>query len=153
MLNVQINIQGTPELINKFKRLNSGLTDFSPAMTEIGKLVEDYYSGQVFSSQGAVLGLKWPTLKATTIKNKLKHYPQYATTPLIRTGAMKNSFKSKPTRKDVTISNTAEYFKYHQSTAARSKLPRRAMMSINKDVKSIVKQVIEADIAKKLRTA
>jgi phage gpG-like protein len=153
MLNVDIHITGTADVIAKFKRLNLSLTDFKPIMEKVGSEVSKYYRGQVFASQGGVFGVKWPTTLAATTKYKLKHYPQYATTPLIRTGDMQNSFRFDADNNSVTISNPTPYFKYHQSSAARkSNLPRRQMMGINNPVKSIVRQIIDADIKAKLRS-
>lgn len=151
MLTVEVRITGAKEMIAKLKQINTSLLNFREPLAQIGKELESYYSNNVFSDQGASLGVRWPTLAAKTIMYKKKHYPQYATTPLIATGTMKDSFVSKATINTVTVTNTAPQFKYHQSSAARKKIPYRPMMGINDDVKTIVKTILQADITQKLQ--
>lgn len=153
MLQVSVRITGTQATIDKLRRLDASLLNFSSAMNEIGTDLKGYFSGQVFASQGGALGVKWPTLAASTVLYKRKHYPQYATTPLIRTGAMQKSFYSKSTSTSVTVGNNVpgDYFKYHQ--LGTSRMPRRQMIGISDDVQTIVRNVIQADISKKLESA
>lgn len=179
MLRATVKIQGDQETIDRLRRLDNGLLNFSSAMTQIGSEAKKYFSGQVFASQGGVLGVKWPTLAAKTVLYKLKRYPQYASTPLIRTGTMKRSFYAKSTATSVTIGNTAPYFPYHQlgtgigggrsgttfklGSLARAysigsqgrgrHLPARRMLAINDDLMDIVKRVLQADIARKVKGA
>jgi phage gpG-like protein len=153
MLQITVKITGTREVIDKLRRLDVGLFNFSEAMSDIGDEVKSYFSGQVFASQGGVIGVVWPTLAVSTMLYKRKHYPQYATTPLIRTGAMQGSFTSAPTSNSVTISNSAPYFKYHQSSAPRTKIPYRPMMAINDDVTNTVRRILQVDIASKIESA
>jgi phage gpG-like protein len=150
MLQISVRVTGTEEVITKLRRLGAGLHDFSEAMALTGTELTGFFSGQVFASQGGALGVRWPTLAASTVMEKLKHYPAYATTPLIRTGEMQHSFRSTPTPTSVTITNDAPYFKYHQSSAPRHKIPYRPMMGINGEVQTIVKKIIQADIARKI---
>lgn len=155
MLAVTVRITGTQDVINKLKRLDSGLLNFEQPFKMIGEELVHYYSygGQVFGSQGGVLGVKWPTLAAKTIMYKQKHYPVYATTPLVRTKTMSEAFKAKATAKSLTISNDTPYFKYHQSSEARHKIPYRPMMGINDDVGNIIKKILTADIKSKIEAA
>jgi phage gpG-like protein len=153
MLLIEVHLIGYQRTIKKLQMVGSGLHNFYGAMTEIGGELSNYYSGQVFDSQGAVLGVPWPTLAASTVLYKRKYYPRYATTPLIRTGVMRDSFRSRASARKVVIDNPTPYFKYHQSTAPRSKIPYRPMMGINQDVRNIVKKIIEADIRRKIEAA
>ena len=153
MLQITVKISGTQEVIDKLRRLDDGLMNFSESMAQIGDELKSYFSGQVFASQGGVLGVRWPTLAAGTILYKRKHYPAYATTPLIRTGGMQESFTADSTGRSVTISNTAPYFKYHQSNAPRTKIPYRPMMGINDDVQTIVHKILQAEVQRKIEAA
>lgn len=147
MLAVTVRITGTQDVINKLKRLDLGLLNFEKPLKTIGSELIDYYEGQVFASQGGALGVKWVALSAKTQAYKRKHYPQYATSPLIRTGQMRyNSFHFSASSNHLTIENSAPYFKYHQSTEARHKIPYRPMMGLNSDTNNIIKNVIKADI-------
>lgn len=152
MLQVEIKVQGTSEAIANLAKLNVELLDYKEALTAIGKSVTHYFANDVFATQGGALGVVWPTLAASTVKEKIKHYPAYANSPLVRSGAMQQSFTYEASSHEVVITNDAPYFKYHQSTEARSKIPRRAMMGINEPVKTMIKTILEADVALKVRS-
>lgn len=153
MLTVTITVKGGDKVNSKLKRLGSSLYNFSDAMKLIGQQAGDYYSNQAFNSQGGVFGSPWPALSPRTLAAKIKLYPQFANVPLVATGTMKDSFEATTTRQSVVISNTAPYYKYHQSTLPRRKIPRRQMAGINAPIKRIVKMIIQDDIKKKIRTA
>ena len=153
MLNVVVKATGTNDAIVKFKALDLSMRNFTAPMTAIGKSLTEYFSNDVYASQGGVLGSAWPTLSLATTKYKAKNFPQYDTTPLIRTGLMKKSYTYNVTPNSVVISNTAPYFKYHQSTQPRSKIPYRPSMGINDPVKLIITTIIKADIEAKMEAA
>jgi hypothetical protein len=153
MLKVEIRISGDAALVGRLDALKIGLRDFTAPLTVIGEELKNYYGNDVFATQGGAIGIPWPTLAASTVKQKLRKYPTYASTPLIRTGKMKSSFRAKVSPVSLEISNDAPYFKYHQSTAPRSKIPYRPMMAINTEVKSIIQRVIQADVDAKVAAA
>jgi phage gpG-like protein len=152
-VSVSVNISGDTATIDKINALKESLENFSQAFKTLGAELVSYASNQVFSTQGGVYGTPWKSLAASTQAYKVKHYRQYASLPLIATGLMKNSFDFLATPNTLTIGNTAPYFVYHQSSAPRTKLPRREMLGVNVDVESIIKQVIDADIRDKLTAA
>jgi len=118
-------------------------------MSEIGDEVAKYYANQGFNSQGGVFGAAWTPLKRTYALRKARRYP--GRPPLVASGAMRDSFTYTAGSQEVLIGNKAEYFKYHQSTAPRSKMPRRQMMGINDPVRRTVRAIIEKEIQQKLR--
>jgi hypothetical protein len=63
---------------------------------------------------------------------------------------MQFSFVAQATANSVVISNTKPYFKYHQSTEPRRRLPRRQMLGINDDVIDIVQQLVRAEVSAKI---
>lgn len=150
---VSIEIRGSAEVRRKLKRLGPSLTNFRSAMGDIGQDVTEYYQNTAFASQGGVFGKVWARLRPSTINYKSKNYPQYVNAPLLATGAMRDGFTYTPGQTSVLITNTAPYYKYHQSTAQRSKLPRRQMAGINQPVKEIVRERLREDIKKKIRSA
>jgi phage gpG-like protein len=149
-LSVSINISGNEEFMAKLKKLDAGLSDFSKPLKTIGEDLKKYYAGQAFQSMGGVYNMPWAKLAPSTQLFKKKHYPEYAANPLIATTNMRKRFTSQTTATKLVISNSAPYFVYHQSSAPRRKLPRRQMIGINSDVKSVIKQGIEKDIHQKL---
>lgn len=185
MLQATVTVTGTQEAIDKLSSIDAGLLNFSGAMAQIGEEAKNYFSEQVFASQGAVIGHPWPPLSPITLymrgaeHTKLderqagfvgflhnKQGQQGGRNSLIAAGisavaplttghpdGMQHSFTAVSTTTSVTIGNSKDYFKYHQSSAPRHKIPYRPMMAINDDVKTIVQNIIQADIRQKIASA
>lgn len=151
MLQVTVTITGSKETRKRLDRLGASLLNFKDAMDEIGKTSADYFSNQGFASQGGVFGAKWQPLQARYAVRKFRRFP--GRSPLVASGAMQRGFTYTAGRQEVTVSNKTEYFKYHQSTAPRSHLPRRQMMGINQPIKNFVGTIIKDDITRKIRAA
>lgn len=152
MLSVAITIKGDKETIAALGKLSSSFLNFQMAMRSIGKELTNYYGNNVFNSQGGAIGQRWPALAQATKNYKAKKY--FTGTPLVNTGAMKQGFESTfPDVNSVTIGNKMYYFKYHQSSAPRTRLPRRVMMSTGGNVKTIIGTIIDADIKAKIEKA
>lgn len=150
-MQVSVTVTGDKEVITKLRSLGSKLLDFSVAFAVLGRELTDYYEGKVFSSQGGALGEPWARLSPAYAARKGKMYPGRGT--LVATGQMQRSFTTRVTPSTLIIGNDAPYFKYHQSTEERNVIPRRAMLGVNSEVKSIVKQIIEQDISTKIQAA
>lgn len=150
-LAITIEIKGDKQAISRLKKLGHTLLNFEDAMKEIGGELKKYYGNQAYASQGGVFNDKWPRLSPRYAAWKAKHYPGAG--PLIRTGTMKNSYVFESDRDSVTITNDAPQFKYHQSTAPRHKIPRRATIGVNQDVRTIVQNIIDNDIREKMKKA
>jgi phage gpG-like protein len=148
MLKMSIKITGDKAVMRKLGNLRT--MNLTTAFKEIGEEAIDYYSNDSFATSGTNLGRKWPALNPAYKKWKEKKYGT-ASRMLVATGTMQKSFFAKTTKNSVAISNKADYYKYHQSTAPRSKIPRRPMAGINKHIKDIVRTAINKDIDKILR--
>lgn len=147
-LSITINISGTQEELNKLAKLKGGLRDFTTAMRTVGDLMVKYYAGKGYASQGGVFGVVWPSLNPVYARRKAISYPGRGI--LEASGTMKRSFDATSTSDSVSVTNTAPYAIYHQSTEPRTKMPYRPIMRINDDVKDIVRAVLQQDIQKKL---
>ena len=120
-------------------------------MRNIGRLASRYFSNQGFNSRGGVFGERWEPLNRAYAIAKARRFP--GKPPLVATGAMRDGFFAKPRQSSVVIDNRAPQYKYHQSTAPRSKLPRRPMAAINDPIREIVRQELQKSIEKKIRMA
>lgn len=120
-------------------------------MNKIGDEAARYFANQGFSSQGGVFGARWSPLAKRTIVQKSKRFP--GKSPLVRTGKMRDSFTYSASSRQVVIGNKMDYFKYHQSTLPRTKLPRRQMMGVNGPVRKMVQDIISDEIKLKIRNA
>lgn len=150
-LSIQVKITGSDRVRRKMTKLGSSLYNFKDAMNQIGRDGSRYFQGTAWQSQGGVYGNKWDALSANYASRKAKRYPGRG--PLEKTGTMRRSFDHEATRSSVVIGNTTPYFEYHQSSAPRSKIPRRQMIGVSSGFKSIVRDIIQEDIKKKIRNA
>lgn len=150
-MNIQIIVKGDKETKAKLNRLGKSIYNLKHAMELIGRDSAKYFSNQGYSSQGGVFGSPWPPLSTRTLTSKNKSYP--GRPPLVRTGQMQNSFEYNANGSQVVITNSASYFKYHQSTLPRRKIPRRQTMGINNPIKKIITEHIHNEIRKKIASA
>jgi phage gpG-like protein len=134
-MNIEFQIEGEVQLNRRLRVLSTSLDDFSGAFSKIGGYLGSFFKNEVFDTEGGVFGERWAI-------GQYYHKLQ-------RTGKMKNSFIHKEAKDYVLITNTAPYFKYHQSKLPRRKLPRRIMMKIDESRRQrIIKYFQEAIITK-----
>jgi phage gpG-like protein len=150
-MRIQIKITGDEQTIQRLQKLGDRLGQWQPELNQIGGELETYFSGRVFASQGGAIGQNWQRLSPGYAKWKAKHYP--GRPPLVRTGKMIGGFRHSATNTKLEVTNRMPYFKYHQSSAPRTKIPYRPMMAANDDVKTIVATIIDAGVRKRLSGA
>lgn len=155
-MQITIVIKGDKEFIGKMRKLDRNMLNHRTAMKNIGKKLKRYYGDKAFDSQGGEFGEVWPDLKKSTVDSRIRRAGGAAAgvgarEPLVVTGKMKRSFHYKNTKDSVTISNRADYFKYHQSALPRRRLPRRQMIGINDKVRRLVRQEIRNSVKRKLQ--
>lgn len=122
-------IEGERQLSRRLIGLESDLKDYSYPFQQSADFLTGVFSRDVFETQGAVIGERWKRLSPYTVAQKAKR--GYPSTPLVGSGAMRGSFLTIVSSDQAVIYNTAAYFKYHQSKAPRTHLPRRVMMKIH----------------------
>jgi len=135
-LKLSWSIEGEKKLLRKLRNIGEGVKDWTPAFEKASTKLKDIFSNDVFKTRGAVIGESWQPLKPKYLAQKRRQ--GYVDDPLIKTGLMKSSFVSEVTKDYAIISNTAEYFKYHQSNKPRNKIPRRVMMKIDNPQKTMI---------------
>lgn len=148
-LELSLEVKNAEQVAKMLTNIGLDINDLQGAMSDVGDHAKKYFGGQVFASRGGVLGQPWPRLSTAYAAQKAKRYPGRPV--LVRTGLMQRSFTSKPTAMSVTITNNAPYFKYHQSSAARKKIPRRVMIGIYTGMQSDVTNIIAAALSKKIQ--
>ncbi len=128
-LELNFTIEGEKQLSRRLRGIEAKFKDWKPEFRKTGSTLLKTFRDN-FQTQGRTLGVPWQRLKPSTIKQKIK-LGYAGAGPLVRTGLMKRSFLSRPSSKQVVVSNPTPYFPYHQSSATRKKLPRRVMMKID----------------------
>jgi phage gpG-like protein len=135
---IQWTVEGETQLSRKLVGLRSDLKDYQRPFSDAAFYLKSVFSRDVFETQGAAIGEKWKRLSPVTVAQKARR--GYPSTPLVGSGAMQNSFATIVSSDQAVIYNTAAYFKYHQSRAPRTRIPRRVMMKLaNRQKEEIVR--------------
>lgn len=151
MTQISIQVKGSKQAIKKLQRIAKEIVDFRAEMREVGQYLAKYYSTMPFVSAGGVYGAGWPKLSPKYAVRKAMLYPGR---PMLQaTGKMANSFAFQSGASFSRVVNNDPKFVYHQSSAARSKIPRRMMMAITDQHIKTIKTIIEKGIQDKLRSA
>lgn len=176
-LQVTVIVRGNKETQAKLLKLGKDLIDFSGANAEIGEELKSFYSGQVFTSQGRALGVRWKALTAAYARRKAKKHSGSGL--LVASGDMQKAFKYEADKSGVLIYNDDPKFEWHQlgtgfkgssksqvavarhilglgggsSMSRGGNLPARKMMGVNTNVKTIISKIVDRDIERKLQRA
>lgn len=146
---LSVEIQGVAELKRYLKSVGLTLRDTKDAMSEVGKQMTKFFSGEVFASRGGVIGERWPALSSAYAAYKAKKWP--GRPPMVASGLLQRSFRYKAGSVSVTIDNTAQHFPYHQSSAVRRRLPRRVLMKLDAKRADDARRIIAVNLANKIR--
>lgn len=131
---MKVEVQGMEKVLKKLHNLERGVKDLTPAFTDVSVVLIQEFKAN-FNAQGNVLEAPW--------KPRVKSYPW----PLLqKTGKMKSSWLSKPTRKDLEISNTAKYAQYHHFGSTR--LPVRKLVNKTNKIMKMALDRIELYLKK-----
>ena len=119
-------------------KLTQALTDFSPVLISIGKVVSKYEQLN-FDSQGSVFNSPWHPLSPNTIKQKER---LGFTQDLVRTGKLRDSLQDLMfTPTSVSIPNKIDYANY--INLGTSKMPARILVGVSRDEVEEIKQLIQ----------
>lgn len=148
-LQLSWQIEGKQELSRVLREVGKGIKDWTPAFRETSQELVKIFANDVFATRGKAIGESWKPLKPSYLAKKTAD--GYPADPLIRTGKMKQNFKSLFQSDKAEIWNSTVYFKYHQSDAPRtSNLPRRVIMKLGENQKQLVVKIFHTYWYKKI---
>lgn len=137
MISLDITLEGDKLMSRALMVSADRLKDFTKPLTESAQLLQKSFQLN-FDAQGAMFGGWAPR------KPQMRHGARVDTWPLLeKTGTMRGSFYSDVAADTAVLGNNSPYFKYHQSNAARTKLPRRVMMDINDANKVLIQKTFQ----------
>ena len=148
MLTISWSIEGEKQLVRRLRGIRVEAADWRPAFDQASRELRGIFANDVFQSQGRAIGTRWPPLKPSYAAQKARQYPGKGM--LEATGQMRQSFKRMFGPDQAAIWNTAEHFKYHQSNRPRRKLPRRMMMYLGHEQRSLVVKVFHTHWQRKI---
>lgn len=125
-INITFEIEGEKQVAGTLTDIGGKLDNVDEPLKNIRKYLLKTWQRN-FQSAGKLLGKPWKKLKPETVRRK------GGRGGILRdSGTMVRSFVGEVRNDTLTMSNTTDYFKYHQSRKPRtSNLPRRIMMRIN----------------------
>jgi len=147
-LELVFSIEGETQLMRRLGDISRDVKNWTSEFRQVGDLLLKTFR-ENFRSEGKTLGEPWSPLKASTLieKRRLGFPPDI----LVRTGRLRDSFKSKPERYEVVVSNPTPYFIYHQSRRPRHRLPRRVMMKIDDKRKQLIVKMFQKSVENMLQ--
>ena len=138
---IKWQIEGVTELSRKLEIISQKVTDWTPAFQDTADTLKSIFSGDVFDTEGGAIEETWQQLSTAYAKRKAKKYPGKGI--LEATGAMKNGFLTIWNGQMAEVWNQATYFKYHQSNAPRTKMPRRVMMKLADQQREQIQKIFQ----------
>jgi hypothetical protein len=149
MLTLQWSIEGEKQLVRRLRGIREEAVNWQPAFDEASKELQEIFANDVFQTQGRAIGQKkWQPLSPAYAARKERLYPNKGI--LEATGRMRNSFKRMFAPDMGAVWNAAEYFKYHQSNKPRSKIPRRIMMHLGHQQRTLVVKIFHTHWQRKM---
>ncbi len=133
-LQLDFSIEGTERVSRVLNVPIDGVKDFRKPLTDVSKTLLKTFDMN-FSARGGLYGGWAPRKPQYKGGIRIDNWPL-----LEKSGKMRKSFKSDVRKDSLELTNSQRYFVYHQSNAARTRLPRRVMMKLRQqDATMIVK--------------
>lgn len=148
-LQISWKIEGEQQLLRNLRGISETMGSWKPAFKTVAKDLKDVFANDVFDTEGRAIEENWDKLKPKYLAQKRRD--GYSSETLVRTGKMKESFKSLAKVNSAKVWNAIAYAKYHQSNKARSKIPRRIMMKLGNDQKAMVVKIFHTHFINKLK--
>lgn len=135
---LQMGLEGETQIDRILGITADGVKDFREPLEKSKVIILDRVQ-QNFDKRGTLFG-GW--------KPRTKSYPW----PLLeKTGKMRKSFKGEVSTNQLTVGNTDDKFKYHQSNKSRTKIPRRIMLQIDAPSAILITKAFQAYLVGLLR--
>lgn len=135
---LQMGLEGETKIDRILGITVDGVHDFTKPLNDSKAIILDRVQ-QNFDKRGAMFG-GWQPRKID------RPWPL-----LEQTGKMRRSFKGEVTTTQLTVGNTDDKFKYHQSNKPRTKIPRRVMLDIDAPSAILITKAFQAYLVGLLR--
>lgn len=147
-MQLQFIVDGDLQLSRVLESYAANIQDWTPAFEQSAAGMVEVFSTQVFDTQGQAIDEQWSPLSRAYALQKAR---KYGDSPILVRGGegsenMKNSFGVTIDPTSMTVFNTASYFKYHQSSLPRTKMPRRVMMKLTDDMRANIVRAFQQQI-------
>jgi len=141
MIQLKFSVDGADTLSRRLVGVQTKLKNFTKPLARSGEIIlKDIRIN--FDTEGGLVG-GWQPLKTATIRDRVRK--GYGAGPILhRTGKYKRSFKGEVKPKKLTIDAwNVDYHKYHQSSAPRTKLPRRKTVFLRAPIRNEIHKIFQ----------
>lgn len=142
MLTITGHLEGVEIIQRRLDGLENRITDLTPAWPAVLRVFREI-TRKAFATEGASTGSPWAQLKPSTVKQREREGFSGRHPILARTHTLERALTTEGGASVVVelpqyfaVAVDLDYFKYHQSTKARTKLPRRAPINFTQDDKT-----------------
>jgi phage gpG-like protein len=149
MLSFTVEFTGLQEVLAQLDATKDVLTDLQPEMAEIGAYLVDFFTNDVFETEGDVIGESWADLSEKYNRQKIKQYPGRGT--LERTGTLRHGFQAIPEAMACVLLNPTPYGIFHE--LGTSKMPARVFMKFDEERVSIIRDMILESVNQRVKDA
>lgn len=125
---LKVKITGDKETIARLRKVGFDVTDFSQELKDVGQYVADFFSEDVFQTEGGVFGRRWAPLSPIYGLRKGTKWG-FGKGVLEASGTLRKSFYYKAGRSKVAIGNTQDYARHHQF--GTRKMPQRVIAELD----------------------
>lgn len=137
-LRITATISGTERVIDRLIRVERAATDLTPVWPAVVMAFRAIERRAFDTEGGSTDDGAWAELAERTQRERARKGFGAAHPILARTHALERALtlgvgayeRMTPTSLQIQLGSEVDYFKYHQSTAPRTKLPRRAPVSL-----------------------
>lgn len=144
------SIEGEQQLLRNLRGVSESMGDWTGAFRKTVRDLKRVFANEVFTTEGQAIEETWSPLTPQYLAEKRK--AGFTGGTLVRTGKMQKAFKSQFNPNSGTVWNAVKYSKYHQSNKPRSSnLPRRAIMKLGNDQKTMVVKIFHTHFINKIR--
>ncbi|HZE02607.1 MAG TPA: hypothetical protein VE155_12665 [Pseudonocardiaceae bacterium] len=132
-MRIGVEVRGLAQARERLQVMRERSEDLSPAWQEL-LVWWAATNAEQFSSRGRRWRTPWPALAASTQAQKRRQ--GFLSEPLVRTTRLRGELTRRPlgvehvTHNAVDAGTNLPYAKYHQSSAPRHRLPRRALVNM-----------------------
>jgi hypothetical protein len=148
-----VDIQGIAGVEAHLDQIKEILSHSKTELEQIGNDLMQFFSEDVFESQGQVYGQAWAALNAKTVTSKLGKYPGRGI--LEASGKMRHAWDLVATDEYAIIKNTATnkdgafYAKYHQD--GTPKMPKRVIAKLDEERTAMIQRKFQEIVRSKLK--
>lgn len=153
MFYVNVQITGKDQALNQLQNLKDILNNFAPEMQKLGDYLLNFFTNDVFESQGNAIGHGWQELSMPYAYRKtLRWGPQIT---LVASGQMRAGYRMYTTTDSVMIQNEAvskdgEYYaRRHQDGSGF--LPQRMLMDFDDNLLKQIAQMLVDSLNQRIR--